>query len=111
MSHVPYASAVGNIMYAMVYTRLDISHVVSVVSRYMDFLGKINWQTMKWILRYLRGTSNVDLVYDKFSDISGEILGYVDFNYVGDLDIRRSLTCMYSLYLVVLLVGKQLCNL
>ena len=32
MSHVPYASAVGSIMYAMVCTRPDISHAVSVVS-------------------------------------------------------------------------------
>ena len=28
MSHIPYASAVGSLMYAMVCTRLDISHTV-----------------------------------------------------------------------------------
>ena len=65
MSHVPYASTVGSIMYVMVCTRLEISHAVSVVSRYMDHLEKIHWQAMKWILRYLRGTSHVGLVYDK----------------------------------------------
>ena len=32
ISHVLYASAVRSIMYAMVCTRLDISHAVSVVS-------------------------------------------------------------------------------
>ena len=46
---------------------------------------------MKWILRYLRWTSHVGLVYDKSSDISKEIVGYVDFDYVGDLNRRRSL--------------------
>ena len=30
MSHVPYVSAVGNLMYAMVYTRLDIAHAMGV---------------------------------------------------------------------------------
>ena len=40
MSHVSYASAVESIMYVMVYTRLDISHAVSVVGRCMDRLGK-----------------------------------------------------------------------
>ena len=40
MSHVPYSSAVGSIMYAMVCTRLDISHATSVVSRYMANPGK-----------------------------------------------------------------------
>ena len=40
MSKVPHASAVGSLMYAMVYTRPDIAHVVGVVSRYMTNLGK-----------------------------------------------------------------------
>ena len=92
MSHVPYASTVGSIMYVMVCTRLEISHAVSVVSRYMDHLEKIHWQAVKWILQHLRGTSHVGLVYDKNFDISREIVGYVDFDYVGDLDRRRSLT-------------------
>ena len=35
MDNVPYASAVGSLMYAMVCTRPDISQVVSVVSRFM----------------------------------------------------------------------------
>jgi len=44
MSKVPYASAVGSLMYTMVYTRLDIAHVVGVVSRYMKNPGKnIGW--------------------------------------------------------------------
>jgi hypothetical protein len=40
MSHVPYSSAVGSIMYAMVCTRSDIAHAVSVVSRYIANPGK-----------------------------------------------------------------------
>jgi len=35
MTHVPYASAVGSLMYAMVCTKLDLSQVVSMISRYM----------------------------------------------------------------------------
>ena len=50
MSHVPYASAIGSIMYVMVCTRPNISYAVSVVSRYMDRLEKTHWQAMKWIL-------------------------------------------------------------
>ena len=40
MSRVPYANAVGSLMYAMVCTRPDISHAVGVVSRYMHDPGK-----------------------------------------------------------------------
>ena len=47
ISHVPYATAVGSIMYAMVCTRPDISHAVSVISQYMDRPGKGHWQAVK----------------------------------------------------------------
>ena len=40
MVHVPYANLVGSLMYAMVYTQLDIVHVVEVLSIYMSTLGK-----------------------------------------------------------------------
>jgi len=40
MSHVPYANDVGNLIYAMVSTRLDISHAVGVVSRFMENSGE-----------------------------------------------------------------------
>jgi len=36
MSRVPYANQMGSLMYAMVSIRTDISHVVGVVSRYME---------------------------------------------------------------------------
>ena len=37
---VPYASAVGSLMYVMVCTRPDIAHAVGVVTRYMANPGK-----------------------------------------------------------------------
>ena len=40
MMNIPYASAVGCLMYAMVLTRPDLSYAVSVVSRYMANPGK-----------------------------------------------------------------------
>ena len=58
MSKVPYASAVGSLMYAMVCTRPDIAHAVGVVGRYMNNPRKEHWMAVKWILRYLRGTTN-----------------------------------------------------
>ena len=40
MSYVPYSSAVGSLMYAMVCTRHDLAYAVSMVSRHMHNLGK-----------------------------------------------------------------------
>jgi hypothetical protein len=63
MSRVPYSSVVGSLMYAMVCTIPYISHAVGVVSRYMNNPGKEHWEVVKWILRYLRGTSTHALCF------------------------------------------------
>ncbi|CAM6085559.1 unnamed protein product [Calypogeia fissa] len=90
MSKVPYDSAVGSlIMYLMVYTRLDISHAVRLVSRYMANPGKVHWEAVKWILWYLKGTSDVGLLFDAQGDSARSIIGYVDSDYGGDLDHKK----------------------
>ena len=53
MSRVPYSSAVGSLMYAMVCSRPDLSHALSVVSRYMANPDKQHWNAVQWIFRYL----------------------------------------------------------
>ena len=40
MSKVPYTFVVGILMYAMVCTRLDITHVVGVVSQFLIYQGR-----------------------------------------------------------------------
>ncbi|CAD6202432.1 unnamed protein product [Miscanthus lutarioriparius] len=89
MSRVPYSSAVGSLMYAMVCSRPDLSHALSVVSRFMANPGKEHWRAVQWIFRYLRGTSNACLQFGKSRD---GLVGYVDSDFAGDLDKRRSLT-------------------
>ena len=91
MSHVPYANAIGSLMYAMICTRPDLAYVVSMVSRYMHNPGKKHWSAVKWIFRYLKGTSHVGLVFDKKLATTDNVVGYVDSDYAGDLDRRRSL--------------------
>ena len=63
MSKVPYASAVGCLMYAMVCTRPDLARVVSIVSKYMANLGSEHWNAMKWIFRYLNGTTRYGILF------------------------------------------------
>ncbi|KAG8481484.1 hypothetical protein CXB51_026330 [Gossypium anomalum] len=89
MSHVPYSSAVGSLMYVMVCSRPDLSYAVSAVSRYMANPGKEHWKAVQWILRYLRGTTDVCLQFGRTED---GVIGYVDADFAGDLDRRRSLT-------------------
>jgi hypothetical protein len=63
MSKVPYASAIGSLMYAMVCTRPNITHAMGVMNRYMSNPGKHHWEAVKWILQYLRGTSYMSLYF------------------------------------------------
>eukprot|EP00253_Pinus_taeda_P012443 PITA_12443 len=69
MSRVLYASAVGSLMYAMVCTRPDIAHVVGVLRRYMSKPGKEHWTTVKRVFRYLHGTSDYGLCYQRKTKI------------------------------------------
>ncbi|GJR57614.1 putative polyprotein [Tanacetum coccineum] len=90
MSRIPYASVAGSLMYAIVCTRPDIAHAMSVVSRYMAHPGKEHWNAVKRIFRYLKGTSDVGLIYGGEREYL--VVGYSDSDYAADLDARRSLT-------------------
>ena len=87
---IPYLCTVGSMMHTMVCTRPDISRAVSVVSRYMSRPAREHWLVVKWILRYLRSTVDLCLVYDQ-SDPSSNVTSYVDSDYAEDFDRRRSL--------------------
>jgi len=84
MSHVPYLSAI--FMYAVVCTRPDLGHFVSVVSRYKSNPGNEHWQAVKGIFRFLKGTVDIGLVFGRPKMTHSNMVGYVDSNYATDLD-------------------------
>uniref|UniRef100_A0A3Q7J7L7 Reverse transcriptase Ty1/copia-type domain-containing protein n=1 Tax=Solanum lycopersicum TaxID=4081 RepID=A0A3Q7J7L7_SOLLC len=86
MALVLYASAVGSLMYSIVCTRSDIAHAVGVVSRYMANTGKEHWEAVKWLLRYLRGTSSSLLRFSK-----GKVTqqGFINADLYGDVDSSK----------------------
>ena len=48
-----------------------------------------HWETVKWVLRYIKGTIDVELVFERDSIGKQECIEYVDSDYAGDLDKRR----------------------
>ncbi|GKA61462.1 retrovirus-related pol polyprotein from transposon TNT 1-94 [Tanacetum coccineum] len=90
MSRIPYDSVVGSLMYVMVCTRPNIAHAMSVVSRYMAHPEKEHWNAVKRIFCYLKGISNVGLIYGGEREYL--VAGYSVSDYTADLDARRSLT-------------------
>ena len=53
MQKIPYASAVGSLMYAQVCMRLDIAYITEILDRYLSTAGVYHWKAAKWVLRYL----------------------------------------------------------
>ncbi|XP_059078210.1 secreted RxLR effector protein 161-like [Cryptomeria japonica] len=93
MAKVPYASAIGSLMCAIVCTRLDIAQAVGVLSQFMANPGRLHWDAMKRVFRYLKGTSQYALCYHGNlvgSQRTVSIQGYVDSGWAGDIDNKRS---------------------
>lgn len=83
-----YQSAVGSLMYLSVATRPDITYPVNTVAKFSAEPNQKHWTAVKRILRYLKGTPQLGLLYRQ--DGSGEIRGYSDADWAGDLDDRKS---------------------
>ena len=64
MSRVLYASAIGSIICAMLCTRPDVSYALSMTSRYQANPGIKHWNAVKNILKFLRRTKDMFLVYN-----------------------------------------------
>src|ERR1041385_7018640 len=91
MSSTPYASAIGSLMYAMLCTRPDLALAISMTNRYQSNPGMAHWTAVKNILKYLRRTKDLFLVYEGV-DEELTVKGYVDASLGLDLDDSKSQT-------------------
>nr|GEW99784.1 retrotransposon protein, putative, Ty1-copia subclass [Tanacetum cinerariifolium] len=92
MQNVPYASAVRSIMYVVRCTRPDVAFVQNITSRFQQNLGDIHWTTVKNILKYLRNTKDMFLVYGGDLKREIEVSCYTDARYLTDADDLKSQT-------------------
>jgi hypothetical protein len=90
MEKVPYRSAIGSLMYLMVGTRPDIAATVGVLSQFSENPGELHWRAVKHCFRYLQGTQDYGLLFEK--DDFGQLIGYSDADWGGNIDDRRSTT-------------------
>ncbi|XP_059591485.1 secreted RxLR effector protein 161-like [Vitis vinifera] len=88
MERIPYASAVGSLMYAQTCTRPDISFVVGMLDRYQSNPGMDHWKAAKKVMRYLRGTKDYILTFKRYDNL--EVIGYTDSDFTGCVDSRKS---------------------
>jgi len=86
MKSIPYRSLVGGLLYLSNTTRPDIAYSVNRLARFLTNPGKLHWQAAKKVLRYLKGTCDLGLVFSGKYTLSG----YADASWADNVDNRRS---------------------
>ncbi|CAA3009527.1 F-box LRR-repeat 20-like [Olea europaea subsp. europaea] len=94
MRNIPYSNAIGSVMFSMITTRPDLAYAISFLSKFMSYPGKPHWAGLKWLLKYIVDTLNLGLVYEKRSE-KLTLKGYVDSDFAGDKDNRKSTTAYF----------------
>jgi len=88
MKKIPYAFAVGSLMYAQVCTRPDIAFTVNALGRYLSDPGLDHWKVVKKVFIYLQGTKDHMLTFKKSDQL--QVIGYSDSNFAGCPDDQKS---------------------
>jgi hypothetical protein len=96
IASIPYRRTIGELNYAMRTTRPDIAYPVSCLSRYMENPSIDHHRQLKHLLRYIRGTTDLVLVFG----LSNEgLVGHSDSDYAADRDDSKSTSAyVYQLF-------------
>ncbi|GJW10147.1 retrotransposon protein, putative, ty1-copia subclass [Tanacetum coccineum] len=92
MQNVPYASAMGSIMYVVRCTRPDVAFAQNITSRFQQNPGECHWTAVKNILKYLRNTKDMFLVYGGNPEAELRVDCYCDAGFKTDIDDIKSQT-------------------
>ena len=85
-----YMALVGSLLYAAMITRPDIGYAVQALSRHLQSTGPEHVTAAKRVLRYLKGTRTLGIVYSPDQEQDLCYVGYSDADWGGDPDTRRS---------------------
>ena len=88
-----YRSYLGRLRY-LTHTRPDLVYSIGILCRYMEQPTTEHWAGLKRVLRYVNGTVNLGLIYDKKQKSEESLTGYSDSDYAGDLNDRKSTSSM-----------------
>ena len=80
MKAIPYASVIGSIKYDMLCTRSIVYPTLILAREYNSDLGVDHWTAVKNILKYLKRTKDMFLVYGGDKELI--VNGYVDANQI-----------------------------
>lgn len=87
---VPYREAIGSLMFAMLGSRPDIAFSVSLLSRFCEEPRLVHWNAVKRVIRYLKDTADLCLMYNGME--SDFIEGFSDSDFASCTDSRKSVS-------------------
>lgn len=91
--NVPYRQLIRSLMYlshAYLGTRPDIPLAVSKLSKYLANPSNEHWLLAKRVLRYLKGTVDLGIMFRSSTKGNNQLVAYSDADYVACLDTRKS---------------------
>ena len=86
-----YIQIVRSIIY-MTQTRPDVLHAVRVLSQFSATPGTTHLESLKRIVRYLKGMVHYTLILGQQGTNSVNLVGWTDSDWVQDPDTRRSIS-------------------
>lgn len=90
MDKSKYKRLIGCLLYIAINTRPDIAACISILAQKVETHTEMDWNQLKRVVRYLKGTINMKL---KLSDIKNKhdlIVGYADADFAEDKITRKS---------------------
>lgn len=99
LTKVPCRQLVDSLLYVAMTTRPDIAYAVGILSRYMSKPYKVHWKAAQCVLRYLKGTESLGIVFgNATNDCNLNLTGYCDSDHAGD-KVRGHSTYGYAFVL------------
>src|SRR6266852_8333127 len=102
-----YQQVIGSLLYVQIGTRPDISFAVSRLAQYASNPSAQHLNLAKYVLRYLKGTSDLKLVY--LGALGNELYRYFDSSWGDNPDDRHS-TASYVFLLADATISWSSCK-
>ena len=63
MKNIPYAKAIGSLLWEVMVSRLDAAYAVGILSQFIQSLGQPHWEAVKHVITYLAATKDLWLTF------------------------------------------------
>lgn len=90
ISNTNYQKLLGCLLYISINTRPDVTASVNILAQKTSSPNQEDWEQLKRVVKYLKGTSKLKLKLSDNDSDSKELIGYSDANWAEDKQTRKS---------------------